>query len=225
MSIIQLKDLCKSYQRNRAPSVEVLKNISLNIEEESFVAIMGPSGAGKSTLLHILGLIDSPSSGELYLKGKNTKDIGERERAMFRNRLIGFVFQAHYLLPEFSTLENVAMPLLISGEKPKEAKSKAKRMLERVGLSSRMDHKPSEISGGEQQRAAVARALINEPSLLLADEPTGNLDRETGLTLITLLSSLHREKKMTVVMVTHDPQLAAMAQRTLKLVDGVLKDA
>ena len=225
MSIIQLKDLCKSYQRNRAPSVEVLKNISLNIEEESFVAIMGPSGAGKSTLLHILGLIDSPSSGELYLKGKNTKDIGERERAMFRNRLIGFVFQAHYLLPEFSTLENVAMPLLISGEKPKEAKSKAKSMLERVGLSSRMDHKPSEISGGEQQRAAVARALINEPSLLLADEPTGNLDRETGLTLITLLSSLHREKKMTVVMVTHDPQLAAMAQRTLKLVDGVLKDA
>jgi lipoprotein-releasing system ATP-binding protein len=205
--------------------VEVLKNISLNIEEESFVAIMGPSGAGKSTLLHILGLIDSPSSGELYLKGKNTKDIGERERAMFRNRLIGFVFQAHYLLPEFSTLENVAMPLLISGEKPKEAKSKAKSMLERVGLSSRMDHKPSEISGGEQQRAAVARALINEPSLLLADEPTGNLDRETGLTLITLLSSLHREKKMTVVMVTHDPQLAAMAQRTLKLVDGVLKDA
>ena len=218
--IIEALDINKSYRRDSAPPVEVLKGITLKIEEGEFVAVMGPSGAGKSTLLHILGLIDRPTMGELLLKGKKTHEMNEKERAALRNRFLGFVFQAHYLLPEFTALENVAIPLIIGGLDPTQAKRRAQGVLERVGLAPRLHHKPSELSGGEQQRVAVARALINNPALLLADEPTGNLDRETGLQLIELLLELHQERGMTVVMVTHDPLLASKAQRILKLVDG-----
>ena len=218
--IIEALDINKSYRRDSAPPVEVLKGITLKIEEGEFVAVMGPSGAGKSTLLHILGLIDRPTMGELLLKGEKTHEMNEKERAALRNRFLGFVFQAHYLLPEFTALENVAIPLIIGGLDPTQAKRKAQWVLERVGLAPRLHHKPSELSGGEQQRVAVARALINNPALLLADEPTGNLDRETGLQLIELLLELHQERGMTVVMVTHDPLLASKAQRILKLVDG-----
>jgi len=219
-SIIEALDIHKSYRRDSAPPVEVLKGITLKIKEGEFVAVMGPSGAGKSTLLHILGLIDRPTRGELLLKGEKTHEMNEKERAALRNRFLGFVFQAHYLLPEFTAMENVAIPLIIGGLDPTQAKRKAQWVLERVGLAPRLHHKPSELSGGEQQRVAVARALINNPALLLADEPTGNLDRETGLQLMELLLELHQERGMTVVMVTHDPLLASKAQRILKLVDG-----
>ncbi len=218
--IVEARDIYKSYKRNSAPPVEVLKGISLKISPGEFLAVMGPSGAGKSTLLHILGLIDRPTRGELFLKGEKTHEMNEKERAALRNRFLGFVFQAHYLLPEFTALENVAIPLIIGGWEGSKAREKATNVLERVGLAHRLHHKPSELSGGEQQRVAVARALVNDPALLLADEPTGNLDRETGLQLMELLLELHQERGMTVVMVTHDPHLASKAQRILKLVDG-----
>ncbi len=221
--IIEALDIHKSYQRDKAPPVEVLRGITLEIEEGEFVAIMGPSGAGKSTLLHILGLIDRPTQGELLLKGERTHEMEDRDRAALRNRFLGFVFQAHYLLPEFTALENVAIPLIIGGLDPGQARKKAQGVLNRVGLTPRLHHKPSELSGGEQQRVAVARALVNDPALLLADEPTGNLDRETGLQLMDLLLDLHRERGMTVVMVTHDPLLASKAQHILKLVDGKIE--
>ncbi len=218
--ILEARDIHKSYKRDSAPPVEVLRGISLKIAAGEFVAVMGPSGAGKSTLLHILGLIDRPSRGELLLKDEKTHEMDERARAALRNRFLGFVFQAHYLLPEFTALENVAIPLIIGGWEPRKAREKAAQVLERVGLGHRLHHKPSELSGGEQQRVAVARALANDPALLLADEPTGNLDRETGLQLMDLLLELHRERGTTVIMVTHDPLLASKAQRILKLVDG-----
>jgi len=218
--LVEARDIHKSYRRNSAPPVEVLRGITLEIASGEFLAIMGPSGAGKSTLLHILGLIDRPTRGELLLQGAKTHELDEGERAALRNQFLGFVFQAHYLLPEFTALENVAMPLIIGGERSEKAREKASQVLERVGLGDRLHHKPSELSGGEQQRVAVARALANDPAFLLADEPTGNLDRETGLQLMELLLELHHERGMTVVMVTHDPVLASKAQRILKLVDG-----
>ncbi len=218
--IVEAREIHKSYRRNSAPPVEVLRGITLKIAPGEFLAVMGPSGAGKSTLLHILGLIDRPTKGELLLDGEKTHEMEERERAALRNRFLGFVFQAHYLLPEFTALENVSIPLIIGGWETGKAREKARHILERVGLGHRLHHKPSELSGGEQQRVAMARALVNDPLLLLADEPTGNLDRETGLQLMDLLLELHQERGMTVVMVTHDPHLASKAQRILKLVDG-----
>ncbi len=220
--VVEAREVHKSYVRNSSPPIEVLRGISLRVQEGEFLAVMGPSGAGKSTLLHILGLIDRPSQGEVVLKGKETKSMGDKERAHLRNRFLGFVFQAHYLLPEFTALENVAIPLIIKGAKGTQAKDRAVYVLEKVGLGTRIHHKPGELSGGEQQRAAIARALVHSPALLLADEPTGNLDRERSIQLMELLLSLHREQGMTVIMVTHDHLLASMAQRVIKLVDGRL---
>jgi lipoprotein-releasing system ATP-binding protein len=220
--VVEAREVHKSYVRNSSPPIEVLRGISLRVQEGEFLAVMGPSGAGKSTLLHILGLIDRPSQGEVVLKGKETKSMGDKERAHLRNRFLGFVFQAHYLLPEFTALENVAIPLVIKGEKGTQAKDRAVYVLEKVGLGTRIHHKPGELSGGEQQRVAIARALVHSPALLLADEPTGNLDRERSIQLMELLLSLHREQGMTVIMVTHDHLLASMAQRVIKLVDGRL---
>ena len=220
--VVEARGVYKSYARGSSPPVEVLKGISLKVQEGEFLAVMGPSGAGKSTLLHILGLLDRPTKGEVVLKGKETNSMGDKERAYLRNRFLGFVFQAHNLLPEFTALENVAIPLIIQGEKVSQAKDKAAYMLEKVGLGARIHHKPCELSGGEQQRVAIARALVHSPSLLLADEPTGNLDQERSIQLIKLLLSLHREQGMTVIMVTHEHQLASMAQRVIRLVDGQL---
>ena len=220
--VVEARGVYKSYVRGSSPPVEVLKGISLKVQEGEFLAVMGPSGAGKSTLLHILGLLDRPTKGEVVLKGKETNSMGDKERAYLRNRFLGFVFQAHNLLPEFTALENVAIPLIIQGEKVSQAKDKAAYMLEKVGLGARIHHKPCELSGGEQQRVAIARALVHSPSLLLADEPTGNLDQERSIQLIKLLLSLHREQGMTVIMVTHEHQLASMAQRVIRLVDGQL---
>lgn len=220
--VVEAREVHKSYVRNSSPPIKVLRGISLRVQEGEFLAVMGPSGAGKSTLLHILGLIDRPSRGEVVLKGKKTKSMGDKERAYLRNRLLGFVFQAHYLLPEFTALENVAIPLIIKGEKGTQAKDKAVYILEKVGLGTRIHHKPGELSGGEQQRVAIARALVHNPALLLADEPTGNLDQERSIQLMELLLSLHKEQGMTVIMVTHDHLLASMAQRVIRLVDGQL---
>ena len=220
--VVEARGVYKSYARGSSPPVEVLKGISLKVQEGEFLAVMGPSGAGKSTLLHILGLLDRPTKGEVVLKGKETNSMGDKERAYLRNRFLGFVFQAHNLLPEFTALENVAIPLIIQGEKGTQAKDKAVYILEKVGLGTRIHHKPGELSGGEQQRVAIARALVHSPDLLLADEPTGNLDRERSIQLMELLLSLHREQGMTVIMVTHDHQLASMAQRVIRLVDGQL---
>ncbi len=220
--VVEAREVYKSYIKDSSPPIEVLRGISLKVQQGEFLAIMGPSGAGKSTLLHIMGLIDRPTRGEVALKGKETNSMGDEERAYLRNRLLGFVFQAHYLLPEFTALENVAIPLIIRGEKGTRALNEAAQVLEKVGLETRLHHKPGELSGGEQQRVAIARALVHNPALLLADEPTGNLDRERGIQLMELLLSLHREKGMTVILVTHDPLLASMAQRVIKLVDGRL---
>jgi len=218
--IIEAKGIHKIYERPKAAPIEVLKGIDLFVKTGEFVTIMGPSGAGKSTLLHILGLIERPTQGKVYFMGMDTSEMDEKQRAKIRNNSIGFVFQAHYLLSEFTALENVMIPLLIKGKKNSEAKALAERILQDVGLKERLEHRPSELSGGEQQRVAVARAIVNSPSLLLADEPTGNLDRETGFELIKLLLSLYRQKGMSVIMVTHDPSLASLSERTIKLVDG-----
>lgn len=201
---IQVQSLCKSYFLE-SKEVRVLKNLNLTVESGAFLSITGPSGAGKSTLLHILGTLDTPTSGEILLGGQNVFLKSATQVAEFRNSQIGFVFQFHHLLPEFTALENVQMPLMIRGDK--QASSQAKKWLERVGLAERLHHKPGELSGGEQQRVALARALVTQPNLLLADEPTGNLDETTGLAIVELIRELNQELCMTVLMVTHNPRL------------------
>lgn len=201
---IQVQSLFKSYFLE-SKEIAVLRGLDLTIESGSMLSITGPSGVGKSTLLHILGTLDTPTSGKILLDGQNIFSKSAIEIAEFRNRQIGFVFQFHHLLPEFMALENVSMPLLMRGDK--RAHTEAKKWLERVGLSERLYHKPGELSGGEQQRVALARALVTQPNLLLADEPTGNLDEATGLEIIELIRELNKELGMTVLLVTHNPRL------------------
>jgi ABC-type lipoprotein export system ATPase subunit len=201
----------------------VLKGIDLNIKNNEFLAIQGPSGAGKSTLLHILGGLDCPTRGEALFEGVNIYNLSESERALFRNRKIGFVFQFYHLLPELSALENVFLPrLLKSWWEKTEAADYARSLLGNLGLMGRLHHRPNELSGGEQQRVAIARAMINEPEVLLCDEPTGNLDSENGKNILNLLKKINREGKATVVLVTHDKDIAAVADRVVYLKDGVL---
>ena len=213
--IIEASDIHK-----RFGTLEVLKGIDFSAEAHEVVSIMGASGAGKSTLLQILGTLLSPDSGSLRIDGEDVLHLKGDALAAFRGRRIGFVFQAHHLLPEFSAEENVMIPALIAGNSMKEAHAKAVRLLSEVGLEERLDHKPAELSGGEQQRVAIARALVNDPAVLFADEPTGNLDSVTKQEIHRLLFSLRERLGQTIVIVTHDPALAALCDRSLTMQDG-----
>jgi ABC-type lipoprotein export system ATPase subunit len=203
--------------------LEVLRGLNLTVDSGEFVALRGASGAGKSTLLHLLGGLDSPNQGEILFAGKDIASLPGAELARLRNSKIGFVFQSYHLLPELDALENVCLPARIARVPAKTAESRGRDMLARVGLKERMEHKPSELSGGEQQRVAIARALVNDPELLLADEPTGNLDSHTGEEIIELLTNLHTEKKATLIIATHDAKVAARTPRVIELVDGQIQ--
>jgi lipoprotein-releasing system ATP-binding protein len=219
--LISVRGLKKTF-RIDSVEVKVLKGIDLDIQQGEVMYVVGASGVGKSTLLHILGALDRPSAGEVYFDGKDVFNMGEAALASFRNLNIGFVFQFHHLLPEFSALENVLIPAMIQGIKPAEADERARMLLGEVGLSGRLAHRPGELSGGEQQRVAIARALMAEPRALLADEPTGNLDTATAESVHELLLTLNREKGLTLVIVTHNEKLAARSDRTIRMVDGLI---
>lgn len=223
MELITIKNLFKTYGGQKK-GVEVLKGVDLKIEKGETVSIVGASGVGKSTLLNIMGALDRPTRGEIYYRQERISDFNEKKLAAFRNRYIGFVFQFHHLLPEFTAVENVMLPALIGGANPEEARQKAGEFLREVGLGDRLDHKPGELSGGEQQRAAVVRALIQTPEVVLADEPTGNLDTRTGEEVFELLIELNRVRQITMVIVTHNERLAAMTGRELKMVDGRIQE-
>jgi len=218
-TIIRVEQVTKTYG-NGAKQVEVLKGIDLTFERAETTAIVGASGVGKTTLLHILGTLDRPTSGKVRYEEQDVLVLNERELARFRNREIGFVFQFHHLLPEFTALENTTMPCLIQGIPTREALQRAETMLTLVGLKTRLTHKPGELSGGEQQRVAVARALVLEPKVLLADEPTGNLDTKTGESVLDLLQELNRVKRVTLIVVTHNLTLANRLSRQIQLLDG-----
>ena len=217
--MISVKDITKKFGE-----LEVLKGISLSIEKGEVVSIVGPSGAGKTTLLQIMGLLDSPISGEVIIDGRNVTRLKPKEMAKVRNLQIGFVFQFHQLLPEFTARENIMIPALIAGRSRKEAGRKADELLSFLGLSDRADHKPRQLSGGENQRVAVARALVNDPAVILADEPSGSLDSHNKAELHQLFFDLRDKMGQTFVIVTHDEQLAALTDRTIHLKDGVIEN-
>jgi len=218
---LEVKELCKNYPTRSGP-LSVLRGISFELNRGEALAVMGPSGSGKSTLLHILGTLDQPSAGAVRLEGRDPFTLPERELADFRNRHIGFVFQDHHLLPQCSVLENVLIPTLVSKNDQADSVSWARQLLERVGLSGRLEHRPAELSGGERQRVAVARALIHHPILLLADEPTGNLDRTTAQAIGELLLELHPQEQTMLVVVTHSAELAGHFPRRMEMADGTL---
>ena len=222
-SYIRAEGIFKSFQIG-SKILDVLKNIDLEIQAKEIVSIIGASGAGKSTLLHLLGALDRPSRGSVYYDDVNIFRLRDAELAQFRNTRIGFVFQFHHLLPEFTALENVMMPLLIGRLSKTRAREKASVALQDVGLQARLSHKPGELSGGEQQRVAIARAIVNEPTVVFADEPTGNLDTKTGNTVSEVLHQLNREKGITIVLVTHNEKLAQTTDKIIHLADGEIKE-
>ncbi|WP_297861775.1 ABC transporter ATP-binding protein [uncultured Acidaminococcus sp.] len=222
MNVIELKDIVKSYQMGDT-IVYALNHVTVNFEKGKFTSIVGPSGSGKSTMMNILGCLDRPTSGEYYLEGKNIANYTDDELARTRNQRIGFVFQSFNLLSRLTAVENVALPLIYAGVNLEERTKRAEKALTDVGLGSRMYHKPNEMSGGQRQRVAIARALINNPAIIMADEPTGNLDTKSTLEIIDIFEKLNQEGK-TVIMVTHEPELAAMTQRILVMRDGRLTE-
>jgi lipoprotein-releasing system ATP-binding protein len=220
--ILSAQDISKSYHTNKKNKLDVLKNISVEIEENKISVIVGASGAGKSTLLHLLGGLDRPDEGKVFYKQKNIFEFNDDKLAKFRNENMGFVFQFHHLLPEFTAIENVAIPQMIYGKNLKTALTDSKKLLEVVGLSQRKEHKPAELSGGEQQRVAVARALANNPKIIFADEPTGNLDSANSESIHRLLFELRDKLNKTFVIVTHNPDLMKLADVIFEIKDGVI---
>jgi putative ABC transport system ATP-binding protein len=219
--IIEIRDLHKEYIMG-TQVVRALRGVSFNLMRNEYVAIMGPSGSGKSTLMNMLGCLDTPTRGDYILNGKNVSDLSDNELAAVRNKEIGFVFQTFNLLARSNCLSNVELPLIYSGMRSSERKKRARDVLDKVGLSDRIDHKPNELSGGQRQRVAVARALVNNPSILLADEPTGNLDSKTGQEILQLFEELYRQGN-TIIVVTHEEDVAAHARRIIRLRDGLLE--
>ncbi len=217
-----MRDIDKDYYL-AGEAVHVLKKITLSIREGEYLSVLGPSGSGKSTLMNIIGCLDTPTAGEYILRGREVDEMDEKELARLRSREIGFIFQNSQLLPRLDALKNVELPLIYAGVPPRERRRRAAEMLDRVGLSDRMDHLPSQLSGGQQQRVAVARALAGNPSLLLADEPTGALDQKTGAQIMALFRELNDEGR-TIIMITHDMNIAAHARRVVRIIDGVISE-
>lgn len=218
--LIETKNLVKEYQISKTKSLRVLNDINVKFIEGEIVSIVGASGAGKSTLLHLIGTLDKPTSGEVLYEGENVFKMKSDKLAKFRNTKIGFIFQFHHLLPEFSAIENVAIASMISGKKFNDVKSKAADILTDVGLKDRLEHKPSELSGGEAQRVAIARAIINSPKVILADEPTGNLDSKNSDDVINLILDLRKKYNQTFIIVTHNEKFASMTDKTFRMKDG-----
>jgi lipoprotein-releasing system ATP-binding protein len=222
-TVLKATNVAKTYQEGKLRT-EVLRDVNLAVRRSETLAIIGASGTGKSTLLHILGGLDAPSAGEVEVDGRAMSKLSDRERGDLRNRSLGFVYQFHHLLPEFTAIENVCMPLLIRGVAIPEARAQSAALLERVGLGARLQHKPGELSGGERQRCAVARALVTRPACVLGDEPTGNLDEKNAAAVYELMLELNREIGTALILVTHDARLAARAGRTLELTNGTLRE-
>ena len=218
----RMTDIDKIYPLE-GEDVHALKKVSLTLEEGEYLSVLGPSGSGKSTLMNIIGCLDTPTSGEYILQGGEVEDLDELELAELRNREIGFIFQNSQLLPRLSARKNVELPLIYGGIRPKERRERAEAMLERVGLSDRMDHMPNQLSGGQQQRVAIARAMVGNPSILLADEPTGALDQKTGAQIMELFQELNDEHR-TVIMITHDLKIASRARRIVHIIDGEISE-
>ena len=216
--IIQINNLTKIF--GDGVEIKALDDVELNIERGEFMAIIGPSGSGKSTLLNQIGILDTPTGGTILLDGVDVTKMSDKQRSITRNKQLGFIFQYHHLLPDFNALENVMMPMLINGVKRSEARKTARKMLEEVGLGDRMKHRPNQLSGGQNQRVAIARALVNKPSIVIGDEPTGNLDSKASDNIYELLRRLNREHNQTFILVTHDKRMAAKTDRTIRLVDG-----
>lgn len=219
--IFDCVNISKTYTDGNS-AVDVLKGINFTINRGALIAIVGPSGSGKSTLLHLLGGLDKPTEGNVLMQGVNWQTLGEKKRCELRNKHLGFIYQFHHLLPEFSAMENIAMPLLLRNVSTAEAKERSMAILEKVGLSNRASHKPSQLSGGERQRVAIARALVHEPACVLADEPTGNLDNATAAKVFELMLELNKQFNTALVIVTHDNQLAARMEKTFSIHEGVL---
>ena len=222
MPVIETKNLVKTFMMGEQ-EIHAVRGISLTIEKNEFVAITGASGSGKSTFMHLLGCLDAPTSGEYFLDGQNVAHFTSDELAQIRNQKIGFIFQKFNLLPDLTATNNVALPLLYAGMQEQEAIEKAREMLNQVGLGDRCDHSPYQLSGGQQQRVAIARSLINNPSIVFADEPTGNLDSATGLSIMEIFQKLHEEQEVTIILVTHEPPIAAYTKRVLRLMDGTIE--
>ncbi|MBS9434675.1 lipoprotein-releasing ABC transporter ATP-binding protein LolD [Photorhabdus hainanensis] len=221
--LLLCNNLCKKYQEGQVLT-EVLKDVTFAVNQSEMMAVVGSSGSGKSTLLHLLGGLDTPTSGEVLFKGRSLNKMSSGARAELRNHELGFIYQFHHLLPDFNAIENIAMPLLIGGKNRSQAQKKALEMLAAVGLEKRANHRPSELSGGERQRVAIARALVNEPSLVLADEPTGNLDLRNADSIFALLGELNRQQGTAFLVVTHDLNLAGRLNRQVEMRDGYLQD-